>query len=145
MAKHGTALEHFLDVASEPYNKEDENVRRLTMEILLKAGDVSNVTKPFDISRLWAMAVTEEFYRQGDMEKEKGVEVLPMFDRSKNTELAKGQIGFIDFVAGPFFKKIVDACLRGMTWAVERVNSNRAQWEQVLNAANEAKERKSDA
>ncbi|KEG06128.1 putative cAMP specific phosphodiesterase [Trypanosoma grayi] len=134
MAKHGSALEHFLSTNKESYAKDDENVRRLTMEILLKAGDVSNVTKPFDISRLWAMAVTEEFYRQGDMEKEKGVEVLPMFDRSKNTELAKGQIGFIDFVAGPFFKKIVDACLSGMEWTVDRVTSNRAQWERMLKA-----------
>ncbi|CCD13013.1 unnamed protein product [Trypanosoma congolense IL3000] len=131
MAKHGSALESFLSFAADP-SADSASFHRMTMEILLKAGDISNVTKPFDISRLWAMAVTEEFYRQGDMEKERGVEVLPMFDRSKNTELAKGQIGFIDFVAGPFFQKIVDACLDGMMWTVERVRSNRAQWERVL-------------
>ncbi|PWV04191.1 putative cAMP specific phosphodiesterase [Trypanosoma cruzi] len=133
MAKHGKSLETFLSVLGNPETSE-QRIAELTMQIVLKAGDVSNVTKPFDISRLWAMAVTEEFYRQGDMEKEKGVEVLPMFDRSKNTELAKGQIGFIDFVAGPFFKKIVSASLTGMQWTVERVESNRLEWQRTLDA-----------
>ncbi|KAH9600695.1 GAF domain [Trypanosoma melophagium] len=132
MAKHNELLNLFLTAMERPYDINNGNSRQLVMDVIMKAGDVSNVTKPFDISRLWAMAVTEEFYRQGDMEKEKGVEVLPMFDRSKNTELAKGQIGFIDFVAGPFFKKIVDACLTDMAWTVERVTSNRAQWERTL-------------
>nr|CCC92770.1 putative cAMP-specific phosphodiesterase [Trypanosoma congolense IL3000] len=132
MARHGELLNKFLLLVSDSYDMNDSEHRQMTMDVLMKAGDISNVTKPFDISRLWAMAVTEEFYRQGDMEKERGVEVLPMFDRSKNTELAKGQIGFIDFVAGPFFQKIVDACLDGMMWTVERVRSNRAQWERVL-------------
>ncbi|EAN76574.1 cAMP-specific phosphodiesterase [Trypanosoma brucei brucei TREU927] len=131
MAKHGSALEAFLASAADQ-SSDEAAFHRMTMEILLKAGDISNVTKPFDISRQWAMAVTEEFYRQGDMEKERGVEVLPMFDRSKNMELAKGQIGFIDFVAAPFFQKIVDACLQGMQWTVDRIKSNRAQWERVL-------------
>ncbi|CCD21043.1 cAMP-specific phosphodiesterase, partial [Trypanosoma vivax Y486] len=132
MAKHNDLFKSFLTMSESPYDINDANQRQMTMDVLMKAGDISNVTKPFDISRLWAMAVTEEFYRQGDMEKEKGVEVLPMFDRSKNTELARGQIGFIDFVAGPFFTKVVEVALHGMGWTVERVNSNRAQWEQTL-------------
>lgn len=135
MAKHNELLDIFLRQMEKPYDIEDVTSRQMVMDVLLKAGDISNVTKPFDISRLWAMAVTEEFYRQGDMEKEKGVEVLPQFDRSKNTELARGQIGFIDFVCGPFFKKIVNVCLSGMEWTVERVNSNRAQWNKFLNSA----------
>ncbi|KEG13908.1 cAMP specific phosphodiesterase [Trypanosoma grayi] len=138
MARHNELLNLFLASMDRPYDVNDASRRQMVMDVLMKAGDVSNVTKPFDISRLWAMSVTEEFYRQGDMEKEKGVEVLPMFDRSKNTELAKGQIGFIDFVAGPFFKKIVDACLSGMEWTVDRVTSNRAQWERTLVARAES-------
>ncbi|KAF8280938.1 putative cAMP specific phosphodiesterase [Trypanosoma cruzi] len=132
MAKHNELLNLFLAAMEKPYQIGDVASRQMMMDVIVKAGDVSNVTKPFDISRLWAMAVTEEFYRQGDMEKEKGVEVLPMFDRSKNTELAKGQIGFIDFVAGPFFKKIVSASLTGMQWTVERVESNRLEWQRTL-------------
>ncbi|KAG5482950.1 hypothetical protein LSCM1_06991 [Leishmania martiniquensis] len=132
MAKHNDALNRFTEIVKEGYDREDGGHRRLVMETLMKAGDVSNVAKPFDMSRMWAMAVTEEFYRQGDMEKEKGVEVLPMFDRSKNNELARGQIGFIDFVAGKFFRDIVGGLFHGMQWCVDTVNSNRARWQDIL-------------
>jgi cAMP-specific phosphodiesterase len=134
MARHAEELKRFEDLVESGFNKEDEAHRRLVMETLIKAGDVSNVTKPFEMSRMWAMAVTEEFYRQGDMEKEKGVEVLPMFDRSKNNELARGQIGFIDFVAGKYYKDIVTGLLHGMQWCVDTVNKNRAQWQSILDA-----------
>jgi cAMP-specific phosphodiesterase len=134
MARHAEELKRFEDLVESGFNKEDEAHRRLVMETLIKAGDVSNVTKPFEMSRMWAMAVTEEFYRQGDMEKEKGVEVLPMFDRSKNNELARGQIGFIDFVAGKYYKDIAAGLLHGMQWCVDTVNKNRAQWQSILDA-----------
>nr|AAR88145.1 class I phosphodiesterase PDEB2 [Leishmania major] len=132
MARHGDLSRVFDDMAKAGYDSNDQESRRLVMETLIKAGDVSNVTKPFETSRMWAMAVTEEFYRQGDMEKEKGVEVLPMFDRSKNNELARGQIGFIDFVAGKFFRDIVGNLFHGMQWCVDTVNSNRAKWQEIL-------------
>ncbi|CAM42142.1 putative cAMP specific phosphodiesterase [Leishmania braziliensis MHOM/BR/75/M2904] len=132
MAKHSDELKSFLEVVTGGFDMENEAHRRLVMQTLIKAGDVSNVTKPFETSRMWAMAVTEEFYRQGDMEKEKGVEVLPMFDRSKNTELARGQIGFIDFVAGKFFRDIVGSFFHGMQWCVDTVTSNRAKWQDIL-------------
>ncbi|KAG5509171.1 hypothetical protein JKF63_06180 [Porcisia hertigi] len=132
MAKHGDEVKRFKEVVESGFDKQQERHRRTLLETLIKAGDVSNVTKPFEMSRMWAMAVTEEFYCQGDMEKEKGVEVLPMFDRSKNNELARGQIGFIDFVAGKFFKGIVGDLLHGMQWCADAVDTNRARWQAVL-------------
>ncbi|KAG5509173.1 hypothetical protein JKF63_06182 [Porcisia hertigi] len=132
MAKHGDEVKRFKEVVESGFDKQQERHRRMLLETLIKAGDVSNVTKPFEMSRMWAMAVTEEFYCQGDMEKEKGVEVLPMFDRSKNNELARGQIGFIDFVAGKFFKGIVGDLLHGMQWCADAVDTNRARWQAIL-------------
>ncbi|KAG5509170.1 hypothetical protein JKF63_06179 [Porcisia hertigi] len=132
MAKHGDEVKHFKEVVESGFDKQQERHRLMLLETLIKAGDVSNVTKPFEMSRMWAMAVTEEFYCQGDMEKEKGVEVLPMFDRSKNNELARGQIGFIDFVAGKFFKGIVGDLLHGMQWCADAVDTNRARWQAIL-------------
>ncbi|KAG5482949.1 hypothetical protein LSCM1_06990 [Leishmania martiniquensis] len=138
MARHGDLVKVFDEMTKGEYDIDKQESRRLVMETLMKAGDVSNVAKPFDMSRMWAMAVTEEFYRQGDMEKEKGVEVLPMFDRSKNNELARGQIGFIDFVAGKFFRDIVGGLFHGMQWCVDTVNSNRARWQDILDGRRES-------
>eukprot|EP00796_Vickermania_ingenoplastis_P001268 gene1268-726_t len=134
MARHASELKEFIDTAAH-FSMDNEMCRRSVMKTLLKAADVSNVTKPFEASRLWAMAVTEEFYRQGDIEKEKGVEVLPMFDRSKNNELARGQIGFIDFVAGKFFKEIVEHFFHGMQWCVDNITTNRAEWQSILDGS----------
>eukprot|EP00796_Vickermania_ingenoplastis_P007189 gene7189-5051_t len=135
MAKHAEELSKFGILVASGYDKNNPDHRQCAMEILIKAGDVSNVTKPFEQSRKWAMAVTEEFHRQGDIEKEKGLDVLPMFDRAKSTELARGQIGFIDFVAAKFYKEIVGKLFTGMQWCVDNLESNRATWE-IMNVSN---------
>jgi cAMP-specific phosphodiesterase len=132
MARHEELINAFTQMVGEGFNKSNDHHRRLVMQMLLKAADISNVTKPFEVSRKWAAAVTEEFYQQGDKEKEKGVTVLPMFDRAVNTELAKGQIGFIRFVAGKFFAKVVTDFFTGMKWTTERIESNTARWEELL-------------
>lgn len=133
MARHGEMLNNYINmVAKNEFDINDEAKRRMVMMMILKAGDISNVSKPFDISRQWAMAVTEEFYQQGDMEKARGVDVLPMFDRQANNELAKGQLGFINFVAKKFFDNLSTGPLAGMQWATDMVNTNRDTWQAVL-------------
>jgi cAMP-specific phosphodiesterase len=67
------------------------------------------------------------------MEKKKGVAVQPMFDRAANNELAKGQIGFIDFVALKFFDGVVMKFFNGMGWTTENIRANREKWSSVLN------------
>eukprot|EP00388_Colpodella_angusta_P019749 GDKJ01049398.1.p1 GENE.GDKJ01049398.1~~GDKJ01049398.1.p1 ORF type:complete len:460 (-),score=31.88 GDKJ01049398.1:41-1270(-) len=134
MARHGEILSKFAEMcATEGYSKDNPEHRRMLMQVLMKAADISNVTKPFSVSRQWAMAVTEEFHQQGDKEKEKGVEVLPMFDRSKNNELAKGQLGFIGFVAEKFFTTIVASLMKRMQWTVDNITANKAEWDSILN------------
>lgn len=134
MARHGEILTKFSDLcANEGFSRDNFEHRRLLMQVLMKAADISNVTKPFSVSRQWAMAVTEEFHQQGDKEKEKGVEVLPMFDRSKNNELAKGQLGFIGFVAERFFTTIVGSLMKRMQWTVDNITANKAEWDSILN------------
>jgi cAMP-specific phosphodiesterase len=131
MARHGELLSNFIAMCDRGYGASDERQRRLVMMMVMKAADISNVTKPFEISRQWAMAVTEEFYQQGDMEKKKGVAVQPMFDRAANNELAKGQIGFIDFVATHFFQTMCRLA-KDMQWTSESIQSNKLMWQKVL-------------
>jgi cAMP-specific phosphodiesterase len=132
MARHGELMSKFEEMCDEGYNRDDSGHRSLLCQMVLKAADISNVTKPFDVSRLWAIAVTEEFYQQGDKEKAKGVDVLPMFDRSLGTELAKGQIGFINFMARKYFTLLVSKLCTGMQWALDQLNSNCGTWESML-------------
>jgi len=53
----------------------------------------------------WVDRVCEEFFAQGDAQKELGLPVSQMCDRDV-TEVPKMQMGFITFVIAPFFKEL---------------------------------------
>lgn len=42
--------------------------------------------------------IAEEMYRQGDLERERGLELSPLTDRAKKDGLAKSQAGFLSFL-----------------------------------------------
>ena len=73
-----------------------ETSKELCLTILLKAADVSNITKPFETSRVWAYYVLDEFYMQGDQEAKRIGEISnEMFDRNNKKEVAEGQLGYV--------------------------------------------------
>ena len=47
-------------------------------QLLLKCADISNVVKPAAVAAEWSVAVTDEFFAQGDMERALAIEVLPL-------------------------------------------------------------------
>jgi hypothetical protein len=76
------------------------------MDLIIHSSDISNPTKPFNIYMNWANKVMNEFYRQGDKEKEMDLPVSFLCDR-ESTNLPKGQIGFIEGVVLPFYLSII--------------------------------------
>lgn len=81
-----------------------KNHRHFMLQIALKCADISNPCRPWEISRAWSVQVTEEFYRQGDLERELGLSVTPLCDRFKSS-MSKIQIGFFQFIAAPLFEE----------------------------------------
>jgi len=65
------------DLFTEPDRK------KLMRNLFLHFCDVSNPTKPFPICKTWAWLIIDEFFLQGDKEKEIGIAVQPLNDRSK--------------------------------------------------------------
>jgi cAMP-specific phosphodiesterase len=112
-------------------------VRRLIVILALKMADISNVSKEFDTARKWGISIMEEFHAQGDAERRGGMEVTPMFDREQKAELAKGQLGFISFMAKPFFVLGVK-CFPDLEYLVKGIDSNVQMWERVLQQHREA-------
>jgi hypothetical protein len=51
------------------------------------------------------MAVTEEFFAQGDQEAALGLPISPLMDRN-NSSLPLSQINFIEFIVAPLFFKV---------------------------------------
>jgi len=68
--------------------------------MLLHLCDISNPMKPWDLCRIWAFKIVEEFFMQGDKEKELGITIQPLNDRDKVSK-PYSQIGFIEFFVAP--------------------------------------------
>ena len=100
--------------------------------ILLKCADLSNLTKPFNISRLWAIAITTEFYLQGDSERAEGKAITPGFDRTTKQELAKAQLGFLNHVGLNFFSTVAEGVLQELEPVLVNLKSNAAKWAAIL-------------
>ena len=63
----------------------------------MHCSDLSNPTKPLDIYRQWVDRIMDEFFRQGDREREIGMEVSPMCDRY-NATIEKSQVNSIMYL-----------------------------------------------
>jgi len=74
--------------------------RKLIVNLVLHASDISNSMKPFRISRIWAWQVLEEFFQQGDAEARLGVPVQALNDRAA-VNRPFSQVGFIEFLVSP--------------------------------------------
>ncbi|EGR34747.1 hypothetical protein IMG5_002800 [Ichthyophthirius multifiliis] len=89
---------------AQDFDTKDKD-KDICMNFILHAADVSNPFKPWEISILWTEKVLNEFWCQGDQEKELNLPVSYLCDRY-TTNTAKCQIGFIDFVVFPLYSSI---------------------------------------
>ena len=128
MAKHFDLLKTFngLFDAGE-FTMENPEHRTLVMQMLLKCGDISNVSRPFELADKWCDVLCEEFFRQGDLENAQGMEYTsPLNDRS-HLDKPKSQIGFYTFVCLPLFQSLAKA-IPALECNVQQVESNLAIW-----------------
>uniref|UniRef100_A0A674P6X3 Phosphodiesterase n=1 Tax=Takifugu rubripes TaxID=31033 RepID=A0A674P6X3_TAKRU len=70
---------------------------------LVHCADLSNPTKPLAVYRQWTERIMEEFFRQGDKERERGMEISPMCDKH-TASVEKSQVGFIDYIVHPLWE-----------------------------------------
>ena len=66
--------------------------RKMLAELLCHCADVSNPCKPWEVSKNWSDRVIEEFFAQGDREKEAGLVVSANMDR-ETTHPARVAVG----------------------------------------------------
>lgn len=48
---------------------------------MVHCADLSNPTKSLDLYRQWTDRIMDEFFHQGDRERERGMEISPMCDK----------------------------------------------------------------
>lgn len=77
------------------------------MNALLHCADIGNPMKPWEICYELAHLCLDEFFAQGDMEKERGIPVQMLNDREK-VNRPNSQVGFIEFVICPMAESITN-------------------------------------
>jgi len=78
------------------------------MKIAIKFADLGHVYKSNALHLQWTQRVTDEFFALGDYERANGMQISPMCDRERDTNLARSQMGFFRFVCVPFYSAIAD-------------------------------------
>uniref|UniRef100_A0A3B3WMC0 Phosphodiesterase n=1 Tax=Poecilia mexicana TaxID=48701 RepID=A0A3B3WMC0_9TELE len=74
---------------------------------MVHCADLSNPTKPLPLYRQWTERIMEEFFRQGDKERERGMEISAMCDKH-TASVEKSQVGFIDYIVHPLWETWAD-------------------------------------
>ena len=132
MAHHFKLLKNANDIMDQgPINLSNEAHKMMSMTMLMKVSDISNVSRPFEIADEWCDVLSEEFWRQGDMEKAQGLELSsPLNDRECANSKPKGQIGFYNFICIPLYQAIA-RIFPELEVNVEAVKSNLERWKQI--------------
>lgn len=89
-----------------PFYLTDPGSRHFVLELIIHASDISNSTKPFQLSCKWAMLIVDEFFEQGDREKKEQLQVSPMCDRH-TVNIPNMQMGFIEFITTPLYIELL--------------------------------------
>ena len=102
------------------------------MQLLVHTADISNPTKKFNTYYKWAKLVVEEFYYQGDKEKELGLKCS--CDRNIVT-LYKSQLGFIDYIINPYYELFVKVFPK-LKFLKNNVDDNRKKMKEMEDEEN---------
>ncbi|KAM3622701.1 uncharacterized protein V6R79_002133 [Siganus canaliculatus] len=74
---------------------------------MVHCADLSNPTKVLPLYQQWTERIMEEFFRQGDKERERGMEISAMCDKH-TASVEKSQVGFIDYIVHPLWETWAD-------------------------------------
>merc|ERR1712062_94956 len=103
MSQHFQQMSQISDALNNP--KELDKVK--VMALIVHVADISHPAKDWSLHERWSYDLTEEFFRQGDMEKELVLPCSNLCDR--NTVLVSAsQQGFIRFIIKPTFNTLID-------------------------------------
>ncbi|XP_063682768.1 3',5'-cyclic-AMP phosphodiesterase 4C-like isoform X3 [Bolinopsis microptera] len=103
---------------------ESYNERMLVLQGIVHSCDISSATKALPIYKAWTEKIIEEFYQQGDRERELGLNLSPMCDR-QDPSIEKSQVGFIDYIVLPLWETLGELMFPYCQEMLTQLNENR--------------------
>ena len=68
-------------------------MKNQVLQNMIHAADLSNPTKPLELYKCWVDSISQEFFNQGDMERDQGIDISAMCDKY-NATIEKTQVMF---------------------------------------------------
>ena len=108
MSRHFEILGKFRTRANSlnDYNEEYIEDRIDILCMALKCADLGHSAKNFELHQQWTQLVSEEFFIQGDLERNNNMPVSMYCDR-ETTDIPKSQAGFLKNVCLPLFEVFI--------------------------------------
>uniref|UniRef100_A0A672K8G1 Phosphodiesterase n=1 Tax=Sinocyclocheilus grahami TaxID=75366 RepID=A0A672K8G1_SINGR len=101
------------------------------LQNMVHCADLSNPTKPLQLYRQWTDRIMEEFFIQGDRERERGMEISPMCDKH-NASVEKSQVGFIDYIMHPLWETWADLVHPDAQDILDTLEDNREWYQSTI-------------
>eukprot|EP00741_Cyanophora_paradoxa_P017191 tig00020960_g16603.t1 len=110
--------------------------RTLLLGLLIKCADLANGSRGFENSRHWAERIQLEFFEQGALEAELGLDVTPGFLDNGEPELlnATRQVGFLSAVTVPLFETLAGLVPEVGSEFAANARANVARWREAADA-----------
>ncbi|XP_064609581.1 cGMP-dependent 3',5'-cyclic phosphodiesterase-like [Liolophura sinensis] len=129
LAHHLKILKNLEQMAKDGYDVKNKKHHNLLLCILMTACDLSDQTKNWKNTRKIAALIYQEFFSQGDMEKNLGKNPIEMMDRER-ARIPDLQISFLNHIALPVYKIIADLFPKAKP-VLETVEDNKRHWEKI--------------
>ena len=108
--------------------KNDE--QQCLLDFIVHVADLAHNTKLFNISIKWVELLCEEFWRQGDLEKQHNLPVSFLCDR-ENINVPQSQKGFITGFIIPTYECLSEI-FPTLKFTLDNANKNLKEWQKLL-------------
>ena len=116
--------EKFLFLSGNDKTKFEE--QQILLDYIIHMADLGHNCKKFDISVIWIQLLCEEFWAQGDQERERGLPISFMCDRN-NIDVPASQIGFLRGFILSAFDTLVEMFPK-LQFTIDNAENNIKQW-----------------
>ena len=116
-------------LSGDERTKSDE--QQSLLDFMIHLADLAHNTRLFSISIKWVELLSEEFWKQGDLEKEHNLPVSFLCDRD-NINVPKSQKGFLSgFILSTY--ECLGNIFPSLKYTYDNANNNLKEWQKLLN------------
>jgi hypothetical protein len=130
MSKHFAGVSKIKAAAAgKSWDQLEPSVQWDVLVYMLHMSDISNPAKGDPMFKLWTDRCLEEFFLQGDKEREMGVPISPNCDRN-TTKRPDSQVGFIKFVVRPAYEVLGEIIPAVKDEILPQIDTNLVYWDE---------------